>query len=155
MNKLVSNKTILSVFIGLTLFFIVGSLVLMIIVSLNYRVSMIESPFIFGIVSAIVVLLYVSATIHSYQTNRLKNVIHFKKYKWIIWIVSVCSIVLLVLSCYQVFYNLHNTMFPQAVGLDQGAYWSANAPFIYLSGFAIILIILANLILLFIPSENQ
>jgi hypothetical protein len=145
----------MNVFIGLALVFILGSLALMIIVSFNYRVSMIENPFISGLVLTSVALLYVVATIHSYQTNRMSNVIHFKKYKWTIWIVSVCSTALLVYSSYQVFYNLSNTMFPQAVGFDQGAYWSANAPFIYLSGFAIPLVLVANLILLFIPSETQ
>lgn len=155
MRRIVSNKFIMKIFIGLTAFFVLGSLALMVRVSFNYRVSMIENPFIYGLALTSVALLYVVATIHSNQTNRINNVVRLKKYKWTVWLVSVSSTALLAYSSYQVFYNLLYTMFPQAIGFDQRAYWSANAPFIYLSGFAILLMLLANLMLLFIPVENR
>src|SRR5690606_9341265 len=139
---------------GLTLLFIVASLLIVIIVSLNHRNSLIEKSFITGFILAVIALCYVSLTIYSYQTHRVNNVIHLKKYKWTIWIVSISSILILVLSWYEVFYNLQYHLFPQAVGYDQGSYWSANAAFIYLSFYAILLILFANIILLFIPSEK-
>lgn len=146
MRKIASNKMITNIFIGLTLLFIVGCMLTMSIVSLNHRDSMIEKSFIIGFILVIITLLYVTVTIYSYQTNRIKIVLHFKKFKWTIWIVSISSITVLLLSCYKVFYSLHYYLFPQAIGFDQRSYWSANASFIYLSIFAIPLILLANLI---------
>ena len=95
--------------------------------------------FILGLISASVGLSYMGLTIYSFQTNKFENVKHLKNNKWIIWIISLGSTILLLISTYQVFYNLQHKVFSQTVGFDQGSYQNAYAPFIFLGFLAIVM----------------
>lgn len=156
MKKLLGNKITINIFLVVAIMFSVISSIA-IISAIIQNLSFITTQFSFfpGLILTILCLFCVLITIQGYKTNRMKNVNFFKKHKWIVWLISFAVSGSLGVSIYNVYYRLFNTMFPQAIGIDQGAYWSQNAPFIYLSIFAIIMNLFASLMIVSIPEKSS
>lgn len=152
MKSFINNRITINIFKVLSLVFLAVSIIIMlgaVVIDMSFITT--QYSFFPGLVLTNLSLLFVLVFIIS---NKIKNVVFFKKYKWIIWVISISASVLLGFSIYHVIYRLLYTMFPQAIGLDQGAYWSQNAPFIYLSIVAIILNVFASLITIFVKNSR-
>lgn len=152
MKSFINNRITINIFKVLSLVFLAVSIIIMlgaVVIDMSFITT--QYSFFPGLVLTNLSLLFVLVFIIS---NKIKNVVFFKKYKWIIWVISISASVLLGFSIYHVIYRLLYTMFPQAIGHDQGAYWSQNAPFIYLSIVAIILNVFASLITIFVKNSR-
>lgn len=147
-----NNKNFSNTFKVLSLIFLATSIVMMLgVVIMDMHFITTQYSFFPGLALTNISLLFVLIFILS---NNIKNIAFFKKYKWTIWVISISASILLAFSIYHVIYRLLYTAFPQAVGLDQGAYWSQNAPFVYLSILAIVLNIFASLITIFVKEKS-
>lgn len=147
-----NNKNLINTFKVLSLVFLAASIIMMLAaVIMNMHFITTQYSFFPGLILTNISLLLVLAFILS---NNIKNVSFFKKYKWTIWIISISASILLGFSMYHVFYRLMYTAFPQAIGLDHGAFWSQNEPFVYLSIVAIVLNIFASFITIFVKEKS-
>jgi lysylphosphatidylglycerol synthetase-like protein (DUF2156 family) len=109
------------------------------------------SFFLPGYILSIFLTINVITVVESHKKDNLNNIRPFLKIKLIYFIISLVSVVLLILGIIEVYYTLSHNSFPQAIGMDQAAYWRTRAPLVYLSYMTIIVNIFSWLILLSLP----
>lgn len=110
--------------------------------------------FLSGFLLSIILPLFLIVVLESHKKEKLNNIRYFQKFYIISFIISIISVFLLILSINEVYYNLNNNLFPQAIGMDQSAYFRNSAPLICFSYLAILVNLFSCLILLFLPKQK-
>lgn len=136
---------------------LVMSIILLVCFILAVVYIILENSYVFflsGFILSIITSLFLIVALESLRKEKINNIRYFQKFNIIFFIIYLVSVLLLILSINEVYYNLNNNYFPQAIGMDQSAYLMKSAPLIFLSSYAIIVNIFSFLILFFILKKK-